>query len=283
MKKTLIALFATTFILISGPKAFAATKTTEIEPNNSMSQAQTIDRNNEDYSSPHNRYFGQSVVSGDISDVTDQDWYKVYLPANDNTILGINSEDLDGTGYFDIYDKDSQLVKSILNRKDYSVRGATPFKVSIPKDGYYYINVHSNIRTGSYLFFIGTPDYELNDYTYNAPNSLTLTPTINSVQANYDLRGISSVPEKAVVYDISVEGRKQNYASDEKRSIKLDSDSYWTDVTYDYSGNNVAVINKKYLQNIWSFKLDGRVSRYKRYYSFTPQITFRYVYPVLPR
>lgn len=283
MKKFFIAILATCFIILCGNKTFAATTITEIEPNNSVSQAQTIQRNNEDYSSPINGYSGGNVVSGSIKDTTDQDWYKVYLPADSSTVLGINSEDLDGTGYFEVYDENLNLVSKTLNMKNFSILGATSHYVNIPKSGYYYIKVYSTSRVGNYIFFIGTPSYTVDRYTYTAQNPCILTPSINSVQAAYDLSSIESVPKEAVVYNISIDGIKTNYASDEERSIKLTSDYSWINIPkYVYSTNNVPVISKKYVRNKWSFKLEGDVSRYTGYYSLIPQITFDYVYPELP-
>ncbi|MBP2031902.1 hypothetical protein J2Z42_000567 [Clostridium algifaecis] len=173
------------------------------------------------------------------------------------------------------------LISRIQNLKDFSVMGATPFKVNIPKSGNYYIKVYSTSRIGDYRFFIGTPDYTIDSYTYHPINPLTLTTESDSVQDTYDLRNIDSVSDKAVVYSVSSTYPRISDISNDQISIKLDSDYSWIPIyRYSTNENNVSVYDKKPLKSLWTYKLEGNVSKYME---FTPEVTFNYVYPVLPK
>jgi hypothetical protein len=282
MKKIYTLILSICFVFLFASTTFAAT-INETEPNDSASGAQLIQRNNEDPASvASGNYNGQNVVVGNIANSTDQDWYKVYLPANSNTILGINSTALSGTGFFDVYDDSFNLIKTISYQKNSSYFGTTPYYVSIPTTGYYYVKVYSAVNGGDYRFYIGGPDYALGSYTYNASNAVNLTPTIKSAQATYDLSNISSIPNNAIVYSFSIQGTKTNNATNQYRSLKIAGDSSFINTSmYSYVAN-IPVISNKILKNQWIFKLDGNVSTSTGYFKLIPQITFSYVYPVLP-
>ena len=173
-------------------------------------------------------------------------------------------------------------ISSIIHVQDSSYFGCTPYYVNIPTTGYYYIKVSSTLNGGDYRFYIGGPDYALNSYIYTAPSALTLTPTISSVQATYDLSNITTIPNNAIVYHVALYGTKTNSASNQYRSIKISGDSSWISTpTYTYV-TDVPVVNNKILKNPWVFKLDGTVSVSTRYFNLIPQITFSYIYPVFP-
>ncbi|WP_446896970.1 hypothetical protein ACSVC9_08005 [Clostridium sp. LBM24168] len=282
MKKFYIAVLSLCFVALFATTSFAASAN-EIEPNNSYNQAQLIQRNNENPAEIVNgNYQGQYVAIGSLSDSTDEDWYKVYLPADSKTILGINSSKLSNVGYFDIYDQNLNHITNVNHVQDPSYFGPTPYRINIPTAGYYYIKVHSDLIGGDYRFYIGGPDYSVDNYTYNAASALTLTPTINSAQASYDLTNVSSIPDDAIVYNLALGGTRTNHATDEERSIKIAGDSSWI-LTPDYTfTTDVPVLNNKLLKNVWTFKLDGNVSKYTGTYKLLPEITFHYVYPVLP-
>lgn len=203
MKKIYTIILSMCFILLCSTTSFAST-INEIEPNNSANEAQTIYRNNENPAQIVNGdYSGQYVTVGTLTDSTDKDWYKVYLPADRNTILGINSTALNGTGTFSIYNENLNLISQISHQKDPSIIGTTPYYINIPTAGYYYVEVSSTLNGGSYRFHIGGPDYTVDNYTYTAPSAVTLTPTISSVQATYNLSNIASIPDNAIVYYVS--------------------------------------------------------------------------------
>ena len=285
MKKINTLFMSLCFILFfSTAVAAAGTVLDEVEPNNSPVQAQMIKKSNPNPSCVvKGDYTGQVVAAGKISDKSDEDWYKVLLTENDSNLLTVYSAQLNDFGIFDVYDENMNPIRSINHHQDAMVFGATAYKVPISKNGIYYIKVTSPLRSGEYKFSIGAPDYRLGNYTYKATNPCTLTPNKKSVQATYDLRNISSIPDEAIVYNISISGTKKNRASSEYRSIKLESDRNWTSTAmYNYYAD-VPVISNKILKNKWMFKLEGNVSKYTEYYSLTPEITFRYVYPILPK
>ncbi|EDU38738.1 hypothetical protein B2H94_02610 [Clostridium sporogenes] len=285
MKKINTFFMSLCFILFfSTAVAAAGTVLDEVEPNNSPEQAQMMEKNNVNPSGVvKGDYTGQFVAAGKISDKSDEDWYKVLLSENNSTLLTVYSAQLNDTGIFDIYDENMNRIKSINHHQDVMVFGESAYKVVIPKTGNYYIKVTSPLRSGEYRFSIGGPNYKRGDYTYKAKNSCTLTPNKKSVQATYDLSSISSIPNEAIVHYISISGRKENRATSEYRSIKLESDRNWTSTAmYNYYAD-IPVISKKILKNKWMFKLEGNVSKYTEYYSLTPEITFKYIYPVLPK
>lgn len=283
MRKIYATILGLCFVFLFSTTAFAAT-INETEVNDSASTAQLIQANNEDPSKIiSGNYDGQNVVVGNITSTTDEDWYKVYLPANSRTILGINSSALSGSSFFDVYDENLNLIRKVDYVSSSAYFGATPFYVNIPTAGYYYVKVSSTLLTGEYRFYIGGPDYALNSYTYNATSPVTLTPTIKTVQATYDLSNITSIPSNAIVYYVSLQGTKVNSATNQYRSIKIEGDSSWISTSsYTYVAN-VPVISNKTLRNRWTFKLDGTVSTSTGYFNLTPQIKFSYIYPVLPQ
>ncbi|AJA46869.1 hypothetical protein CPAST_c07690 [Clostridium pasteurianum DSM 525 = ATCC 6013] len=284
MKKIIIIAMSFCFTFLFGSIALAATSVNEVEPNSSASEAQLIERCNVDPAKViSGNYENQNTVIGNVTDTSDEDWYKVYLPADENTILSINSSALSGTGIFDVYDENLNLISTVLYQKDYSVMGFKAYRIGIPTSGNYYVKVSSSLTTGEYRFSIGKPTYNVGSYTYKALNPCTLTTTISSVQATYDLRNISTIPNNAIVYYLSIDGTKTNYASNQYRSIKIDGDSSWiTTSMYTYVAD-VPVASNKILKNQWRFKLDGSVSQSYGTFSLIPEIRFSYVYPVLPQ
>lgn len=282
MKKIYITILSVCFVLLFATTSFATT-VNDIEPNNSASEAQLIQRNNEDPAQIiTGNYTSQQVVIGNLTDGTDQDWYKVYLPANSNTILGINSSALSYKGDFEIYDENLNLISRITHVQDSSYFGAIPYYANIQTTGFYYVKVSTISDGGDYRFYIGGPDYALNSYIYTAPSALTLTPTIKTIQATYDFRNVTSIPSNAIVYSVTLDGTKTNNATNQARSIKVASDSSWiTTAAYTYVAD-VPVVSNKILKNSWVFKLDGTVSASTGHFDLIPKITFKYIYPVLP-
>ncbi|OHW61210.1 hypothetical protein EUAN_24350 [Andreesenia angusta] len=132
------------------------------------------------------------------------------------------------------------------------------------------------------MFTIGSPNYSVSSYKHIATQSLTLTPTISSIEGIYDLRNLNFLPDKAIVYDLAIGGTKINRASSEYRSFKLDSDSLWTRTAPYTWGAKIDVSANKALKNIWKIKLEGKVSDASKPFSLTPEIRFSYVYPILP-
>ena len=285
MKKTLLFVASLVIALSTASiSASASTRIQEKESNNTVSEAQEIQRNNVIPSTVvKGKYEGQNVVSGKVSDASDVDWYKVYLPADSNTIFAINSTSLSGLGKIEILDEKQNIVSAFTHKQNTKILGATPYRVSIPKSGNYYVKIYSTIKGGDYLFTIGGPNYTVGDYTYKSTSKLVLTPKINSDTMNFDLTRVSNIPDGAVVYYVSFQGSKQNRATNEVRSLKLASDRNWTR-TSSYTFNaDIPVVTNKLLKSKWNAKLEGNVSKYTKSYSLTPSITFSYVYPQLPQ
>lgn len=267
------------FCFLFSSTTFAAT-VSEIEPNDTSTQAQTVERNN-----PHpelvisGNQTGQYVAKGTISDTSDTDWYKVYLPANSQTVLSLNGK---SGNKFEVFSQDFSLLKQVNFLKDPNFIGAFPHYVSIPSSGYYYVKVSTYAAGGSYLFTIGEPNYTVSSYTYTASNPLTLTSSITSVEGKYNLRNITSVPEKAIVYEVSIYGTKSGSVSSESRKIKLNRDYSWF-TTSPYSWNvKIPVSANKLLRSEWDVKLEGSVYSSSKPYTLIPEIRFTYVYPILP-
>ncbi|KHD36711.1 hypothetical protein NL50_09305 [Clostridium acetobutylicum] len=280
MKKFHIAALTVGFMLLMSNTAFASTITNEVEPNNSIGQAQVIQSNNEDPSLVVNgNRAGENVVLGSNSSISDEDWYKVNLKANSKTILGINS---DAILLFQVYDSNLNPVQTVSYDKDGNF-GATAYYVNVKANGDYYIKVTATLNPGEYRFYIGGPDYDLGEYTYDNTRPLTLTSSQTSVEDEYDLRNIDSIPDGATVYNISMEGTKSGSVRDEKRSLKIDGDYDWIDAQEYSNIADVPVSENKLVKSDWIFKLEGSLYRYTNYYTLTPQIIFRYIYPILPR
>lgn len=158
---------------------------------------------------------------------------------------------------FDIYDENMNLIENVKHHQEVDLFGASAYKLIIPKTGNYYIKVTSPLRLGEYRFSIGGPNYKIGNYTYKAKNPCTLTPNKKSVQANYDLSNVSSIPDEAIVYYVSVSGTKKNRASSEYRSIKLESDRNWTSTAmYNYYAD-IPVISNKILKINGCLSLKG--------------------------
>lgn len=281
MKKIGIFVLISCFTLLFSSVVFATTTFNEVEPNNSSNEAQIIQKNNGDPAKfVTGNTEGQSNTIGNISDIQDNDWYKVYLPVNSTTVLTVNSPSLSGTGVFDVYDENLNIVSKISHNN----MGITPYYINISTAGYYYVRVSSSLLVGDYLFTIGDPCYNVNYYVYKAPSACIITPTIKSVQATYDLRNLTTIPNEAIVYKVSISGAKINSASSQYRSIKLESDSSWTSTAMYSYGADIPVISHKLLKSRWMFKLDGNVSSslYTNF-SLIPEIRFSYVYPQLPQ
>lgn len=282
MKKVSILVFV---LLVSFPffdEKVSAALDYEVEPNNNSNEAQHIERNAHN---PTQLIDGdttsQKVLSGQLENNLDEDWYKVTLPKDSETVLSINGSRMS----VEVYDSNfSRIFKEDYQRDPSFLLGAYPYWLDIPEGGDYYVRVHNLIGTdGGYRFTIGSPNYSVDSYEYKAPRTLNLTRSIRVAQDRYDLRNIKDVPKEAVVYKVILGGKKVNSARSEYRRIKPSTDYGWT-TAYPYSWiSDISVLREHKFHNIWDFELGGKVSRENRPYSLTPRITFSYVYPVLPR
>lgn len=285
MKKLITTLFTLSLLITPTVNAFAAgTTTAEVESNNSVATAQTINRNLVTAATTIDAsYDGQNVVKGSLSSGTDVDWYKVYLPAG-TQILSINSTALSSDGIWNIYSTDGDLIDRVYHTQNSSKYfGATPYKITIPSSAFYYIKVASSSAniSGDYLFSIGNPNYNVNSVSYTAPSSLTLTTSTTSAQATYNL-GSLNVPNNAIAYKVNISGSKTNNASNQYRYIKAYKDSSWIrSASYTYDAN-IPVMNNDYVKDNWMVKVTGNVSSSSRPFTLYPNLYFSYVYAVVP-
>ncbi|MBE6049349.1 MAG: hypothetical protein E7214_01465 [Clostridium sp.] len=284
MRKILVFVSSLVIALSLGSIGASATRIKEVESNNTVNEAQLITRNNVNPSTVITaKYEGQNVVEGNVADSSDVDWYKVYLPADNNTIFAINSTSLSYDSNIEILDENLNIVSAFKHIQDTKKLGATPYKVKISKEGYYYVKISSIVRGGNYLFTIGGPNYTVDSYTYKSANTLTITPKETSDTMSFDLTRNSNIPDGAVVYEVKLGGSKKNSALSETRSLKLSSERNWTRTSSYVFNAKFPVISNTLLKSRWDVKLEGSVSKYTKYYSVTPEIRFLYVYPELPR
>ncbi len=266
-----------------------ATVTNEVEPNGSTLEYQRIERNNHEPAQMINgNNESQKVLSGKLESSTDEDWYLVRLESGRN-ILSINGSTSSAMSFL-VLDSSLERINEVNFQKDLTFKwGAFPHYVDIPTEGDYYVVVLNNRigSSGEYLFTIGSPNYTVSSYEYTSPRTLTLTPTIKTIQDQYDLTNVTSVPKDAIVYQLDINGTKVNSAISESRSIKLKGSPIWTSTsTYTWMTNfsvssPPSTINKL-LRSSWEVKIDGTVTNVSKPYSLTPKIRFSYVFPILP-
>lgn len=286
MKKFNTIFFTLLITLLSSITAFAQPTTIYDDGSNfDPDHAQVMQSNAVTPSSTVNAsYSGQFVADGNISDEYDYNWYKIYLNANPETVLSINSKDLSYSGKWEIFSGEAFKVPilSITHIQDYSHLGATPYYVNIPTSGYYYVRVSSPVATGNYRFTLGGCNYAVDNYSYTASSPITITPSLTEDYDSYDLRN-APVPNDAIVYDATINGSTRGNVSSQSRYIKTSSDSYWSSTSsYSYSKSFSVYLNK-HLKDVWQVKLKGTVPKRSTSYSLTPRIRFSYVYAVLPQ
>ena len=287
MKKAYIVILILCFSLLFCNVSFAYI-IDEVEPNNTSEEAQIIERNQHNaFEMGQGKFTSQRVVAGSVYNDYDADWYIVNLPADDNTVLSINHSVITPL-FFEVYDENLNLVQGVEHYDDPMFIGAQPYYVNIPMLGDYYVKVSANTYGNEipYKFTIGSPNYSVGSYEYQAQNACTLTQIIDSVQDTYDLTDIDAIPDGAIASGVTIRGQKTNSAFNEARSIKLESDWSWiTTRTFTWNADIPVTKSKftnKLIKSRWVFKLDGDVYRPDEFYSLIPEIRFSYVYPRLP-
>lgn len=258
-----------------------ADSTYEIEPNNSFYTAQEIRANNHDPAGLVNYdYSSQSFVRGHLNRM-ESDFFKVHLPANNQTVLAIKSRSYPS---FKIYDSNYKLIVSeIAHMEQNGYYDGRPYYVNIPADGDYYVKVFNRLQSGEYSFSIGTPNYTFGDYKYITHERLTVTANQGLAQSTYDFRNLYSVPMGAIVYEVTISGENMGMITDEIRGLKSASQSEWACASSTPWQIKVPVSPKGLLRNVWAFKLEGKVNDMFSEYTLSPTLEFKYVYPILPR
>ena len=128
--------------------------------------------------------------------------------------------------------------------------------------------------SATYNFTIGNPKYTLGSYTHTF-KSTTLAAK-GTWQDKVDLTLITSIPDGAIGYKISIGGCTSSVSS--KRYFYNEFYDQWvaTKSTYSYS---LPVTNSSLLDQVWGAKIVSTSSSSK---TFSPTMTIRYVAPDLP-
>lgn len=274
LKKKIMIAVLTAVCIMSGRSitAYASTAYSDTESNNSASEAQSITKNSMTYaqkvsgSSTLYRYV-TGTLSGD-----DEDWYKVYLYEDDDNYFTISG----GTGYtyIDILNSNQETIQtfSYLN----SSSSENVFRVNVATDGLYYIRLYHTTTTinSSYHFTIGNPQYLLGSYTHEF-GSATL-PARGTWERYANLSTVSSIPNMAIGYKITVSGCTTSISSDRYFYNDFYGDWVATRTGYSY---NLPVTESSILDQTWGVMYESSSTTNK---TFTPQFTINYVYPDLP-
>lgn len=266
-----IALCASLYF--SGQTVYAATVYTDKETNDSYEEAQLITRN----AQTATQYVsGQSTVyryvTGTLS-YDDEDWYKISLDSDDEIYLDLNAGS--GTIVVDLYGASNFNVP--LSTFQFQQYGNTHvYRVTIPSDGLYYLRVYHTTTSlsSTYNFTIGNPKYTLGSYTHNF-RTTTLAARA-TWQDTIDLTTITSIPDRAIGYQVTIGGCTTSVSS--KRAFYIDSYGSWTatKITYSY---DLGVTERSSLDQVWGARIESTSSSSN---TFTPTMTIRYVAPQLP-
>lgn len=202
-------------------------------------------------------------------------WFKVYLPKGEQAITVYTSKKLTAT------------VISYDNQEIFNGQYGSGMKISqkanIENSGMYYIKLTPENYQDPCDFYImaGEPFYKLGSYKFSVGNYLTLNKITNkSNTASFDLSSISSIPDGALVDQITL--NTGEYLSKWVNvDFYLKSNSY-NSLTIPWSSNfwvsdigkNFGVINAK---QSWSIYF--KTSDYSRLKSVMPTITLGYAAP----
>lgn len=265
--KTLLLLTLVFFVIPATPLLASPTWSTETEPNNSMSEANSVARN---LSTPKQAvdgsFTGENVMKGSGTKGED-DWYRIYLSSDNDSYLSF----ILNSGVYDItvYDENGNIV----GRNDYkSVSRKTIYDLKIQTDGTYYIQI-ACIVSGSYQFMIGNPNYTTGTYSLSL-GSLALVKG-SDYETYKDNTLITAVPKGALVYRILLRGGSSS--STESRQVKPSATKNWINSSaYVWEANLVIKDTNKFHQK-WDFKYIA-----KKTITIPASAYFYYVYPVLP-
>lgn len=276
--KKIIILMATAAILLSFNQQVKAAEThNEVEPNDSITQAESIKRNvRTPADAPAGGSSGTNFVYGNLNNAEDVDWYKVILYSDQDNIWDFTFTNSDsGDAQLEVYDSNENLVGS--NSFDYSLNiSDRAFRVSVPTTAIYYLKVSNSSLNSSlnYGFIIGSPVYLMTSYTHNF-SSITLTAN-SSWTGAINLLNISTIPKDAIAYKVALDGG--TLASTTTRSIRSNSNSTWKVSSMTPWKISLPVTTTYMLRQSWEVRYNAN----KKTTSFSPKVTFWYVYPRLP-
>ncbi len=273
--KTKIAIVLLAVICLFGgnvTNVCASTLYSDTESNNSASEAQLIMTNamtNAQKVSGSNTVY--RYVSGTLSG-EDEDWYKVSLLTSKSNYFTISG----GTGYMyiDILNSNQETIQTFTYTS--LSNSENVFRVNIATDGTYYIRIYHTLKTinSSYNFTIGNPQYLLGTYSHSF-GSATL-PAKGQWEQQVNLSTVSSIPNQAVGYKITVSGTSSSVSS--KRYFYNEFFDSWvaTKTGYYY---DLPVTEASSLDQNWGVQYKSSSTTRQ---TFTPAFTINYVYPDLP-
>ncbi|MCH5248283.1 MAG: hypothetical protein J1E98_00045 [Lachnospiraceae bacterium] len=261
-------------LYFSGQTVYASTAYTDAEPNDSYEQAQLITRNAQ---TPAQYVSNQTsvyrYVTGTLS-YDDEDWYKVYLYSDDENYLDLNVGS--GTITVELYTSSNSVVP--LTTFEFQKYGDTNvYSVPVPESGLYYLRVYHDTTSisSTYYFTIGNPQYTLGSYTHTF-RSTTLAAK-GTWDDTVDLSEISSIPENAIGYEISIGGCTSSVSSE--RYFYNKHYGHWVATKSTFSYSLPVSETASSLDQEWGAKIVSTSSSSK---TFSPTMTIRYVAPDLP-
>lgn len=268
------AVALSTGMYFSGQTVYASTAYTDKEPNDSYEDAQLITRNAQtaaQYVSNQSSVY--RYVTGTLSN-DDEDWYKVYLYSNDENYLDLNVGT--GTIFVELYTSSNSIIP--LRTFEFQKYGDTNvYRVPVPESDIYYLRVYHTTTSlsSTYYFTIGNPQYTLGSYTHTF-RSTTLAAK-GTWEDTVDLGSISSIPEGAIGYEISIGGCTSSVSSE--RYFYNEHYDQWvaTKSTFSYSLPVTEAASS--LNQEWGAKIVSTSSSSR---TFSPTMTIRYVAPDLP-
>lgn len=269
-----LTLFVSALIVFCCITGFTTTEVSaesrhEAEPNNTKELAEVIQANKELPQDIISRDFSRQFIMNGETSSTDEDWFKVFLSEGRQTMT-CNLDAFD----FTIYDAHHNLVKQdSYRRTDLNPKA---FWINIPTTGNYYVQIKGILPNSTkYLFCIGNPTY-LPDKITVSSNPISVSLSRNSKQKTvlFDTSSNLAIPDKAIVYDITIGGLTSSSASDITVSSKQGSPIYLTRYSWSKSGLESRNMQAK---NKWTADFT-----YRKDATFQPTMTLRYVYPVAP-
>ncbi len=206
----------------------------------------------------------------------DVDWYKVVLYSNQDNIWDFAfTNTTSGSAKLEVYDSNEQLVGN--NTFDYALNTTDRvFRVKVPTTAVYYLKI-SNISSESSIFYgfsIGSPIYLLSSYTENFP-SITLNAN-NSWQSFIRLNNTTTIPRDAIAYEVVLSGGTMSSTS--SREIRCNSNSTWQVTSMTPWSRSLPVTTTYNVRQAWEVRYNAK----SKATTFSPKITFNYVYPRMP-
>lgn len=242
----------------------------EQESNNTKSEAQLILANAETAEDAVNDSGrpGQHTVSGSIG-LNDEDWFKVQLSKGMQYVT-LNSNSMYDSFNIEVFGPDNNSVYKMTYLK--TVSGTMAFRFIAPMNGYYYVRILPGTTTVNYLMLIGTPTYTVEHCEIELER--VIMENRSNFMTKFNLQNISSLPEGAIVYMVTVRG----VGNTAVKSISLKNLDNYAKVDlnkYSWNKNELESLNML-LKSEWEITYG-----YNKDIEFTPTIVMYFVYPIL--